>query len=204
VAFLIHDDGFSDFSYFVHPKESDLVFYSETGKHPLCENCPEVTLAGGFIDWCLGLAARSYIANYFKDKPSGEIRLNFLADSIYTEADGGPATEGAVTALSEIRAKGIKSFVHRRIGSYLEHPKTKSASRALCSTKNPVTRECREMSPDVVLSEINGEDKDGRFYPFLRDNRFRIRIQVDGKDYFHPVGNSDSKRTVIFNVVTKT
>lgn len=203
VAFLYHNDGFRDASYFLSPGPKDFVLFSETGQHLLCENCPEVTLAGGYIDWCLGLAARSYIANYFKNKETGEIRINFATDSIYTEADSGKNSMGAFTALDEIKSDGTMTFIHKRLSQYFVNAKVKDVSKALCRIDEPMTDECKLSESDFVLSDLDGEDGGGRFFPFLQENRFRFRIQIDGVEFIHPIGDPSLKRTILFNIVTK-
>ncbi len=137
VAFLIHNDGFNDASYFVRPNDGDLASYTETRKYPFCENCQEVTFAGGYIDWCLGLAVRTYIANYFRNHSTGEIRINLAADSIYTELKGPPGSEGAVTAQAEIEAIGKLKFIRNRIGPYLSNVKLNHIDEALCPMAGP-------------------------------------------------------------------
>lgn len=176
IAFIFHNDRFNDASYFVRPGPNDLAFYSEDGKNPLCENCPEVTFGGGYIDYCFGLAVRSYIANFFRDKTAGDIRINFALDSIYTEAVTKKGEEGAKTALSEMQEIGPSEFIKKRIGQYMER---------------------------AVLSDFAAKDKAGRFYPYLRLNDFAFRVQVDGRDFIDPVGDRSLNRRITFNLVTK-
>jgi hypothetical protein len=203
LAFLIHNDNFNDASYFVRPAVADIAFYTETGKHPLCENCRDVTFAGGFIDWCFGLALRSYIANYFRNHATGEIRINLAADSIYTEIRGPAGTEGAITALAEIQKNGERAFIRKRLGQYFSNPKLKDIGQALCWVSDGKNEACKMATAGVFLSEVDGRDNDGRFYPFFEENRFKFQIQVNGEELVQPLGDIASPRTIIFNVLTK-
>jgi hypothetical protein len=203
LAFLIHNDNFNDASYFVRPAVADITFYTETGKHPLCENCRDVTFAGGFIDWCFGLAIRSYIANYFRNHSTGEIRINLAADSIYTEIKGPAGSEGAITALTEIQKDGERAFVRKRLGQYFNNPKLKDIGQALCWISDKKNEACKMAAAGVFLSEVDGRDNDGKFYPFFEENRFRFQIQLNGEELVQPLGDLASPRTITFNVLTK-
>lgn len=203
VVFLVHNDQFHDASYVVRPQQVDLTFFTETGQHPLCENCEEASFAGGYIDYCLGLAARSYIANYFRDRNAGEVRLNFLADSIYVETDSGPDSMGGNTALMEINKDGIQNFVEKRLGQYLTSSLSKDAARKICPIDNSADPKCQEFARQAGLADVRTQDKDGRQFPRLEDSRFFIRIQVDGQDYAYPIGDISSPKKVILNVVTQ-
>jgi hypothetical protein len=203
IAFLFHNDKFNDASYLVKPQPQDFVLHTESGHHPLCENCPAVTFAGGFIDYCLGLSVRAYIANYFREKTSGQIQINLAADSIYTETFVDKGSEGPVTALMEIQKDGMLKFMHERIAQYIENYTGKYAPEAICPIHKPMTKKCIKASRGIVLSEMVGRDKaNARFYPHLKEKRYLFRFQVDGQDFAHPLGDEHSPRTIIFNVLT--
>lgn len=203
VVFILHNDRFNDASYFVHPQLRDLNFYSEDGKHPLCEKCPEVTFGGGYIDYCFGLAVRSYIANYFRENMAGEVQINFALDSIYTEAVTRAGEEGAKTALAEFHEIGAAEFIKKRVAQYLETPQTKDVSSFICLNQQPVSQTCEQMAKTVQLSDFTVKDRGGRFYPYLKENHFEFRIQVDGRDAVYRLGDTRSGRTIIFNLITK-
>ncbi len=204
VVFLLHNDRFNDATYFIKPHPQDFVLHTESGQHPLCENCPTVTFAGGFIDFCLGLSVRGYIANYFRDKGSGEIQINLAVDSIYTETFVNSQSEGPITALMEIRKQGMLKFMRKRLSQYIENYTGNYAEDAICPIIKPMSKKCVEAAKGIVLSEVFGKAKDGaRFYPYLNEKQFFFRFQVDGKDFAHPLGDRNFPRTIIFNVLTK-
>ncbi len=62
---------------------------------------------------------------------------------------------------------------------------------------------CIVISTEVLLSEIDGQDNDGRFYPFFEENRLTFKIQVYGAELVHPLGDPASRRTITFNILTK-
>lgn len=203
VVFILHDDEFNDASYFVRPEKGDLVFHSETGHHPICEDCVEATFTGGFIDWCLSLAIRSYIANAMSKAIPGKarsIRINLASDSIYTDLLGPPGTMGPYSALDEIQQSGIEAFFQKRIAPYVQYTLTDEPFK-LCPLRRG--QEKCKYTGRVKLANLESHAREGRFYPRLKNDQFRFRFQLNGTEFAAPAGSRRSQREIIFNVVTQ-
>ncbi|MFZ2959264.1 MAG: hypothetical protein WA705_20450 [Candidatus Ozemobacteraceae bacterium] len=202
VVILYNDDNLFDSLYFVTPGDGELAVFSEDGRHQLFEDCSDVTFAGAFFDWCLGLSIRATISNFFRTHNAGTLTIRLATDGIITETKSPPGTTGTVTAKDELAQLGFQNFVQKRIGQYLYCPPKKD-SQIIFPLGTELSNVQRNHLSSTILAEIHGKDKKGRFFPRLENPRFRFRIQQNGKDRIEPIGDPRAHREIIFDILSQ-
>lgn len=70
--------------YFAEDCEPDYRVYSEEGELPIDIRSEDVYVAGGHLELCLGRTVQDVIASWSRH-PSGQLRLTFLMDGIYSD-----------------------------------------------------------------------------------------------------------------------